>query len=248
MPIADIRRSDVVKLHDRLTEQNGPVLANRVVGMLGSIFSWYSVRNEDFRNPVIRGMTTAEEARSRILTDDELRAVWSAAEGPFGALVRFLLLTGARRSEAAEMTWSEIDGDVWSLPPKRNKVGVELIRPLSAAALALIAAQPRIGDFIFTRSGAGALGGLTELKAKLDRDSGTQGWRLHDLRRTSRSLMSRAGVSSDHAERCLGHVIGSIRGVYDRHSYHEEMKLAYQALASLIDRIVAPQADHKVAS
>jgi integrase len=241
MPIGEVRRSDVVRLHDRLTAGNGAIIANRVVAMLGSIFSWYSVRNEEFRNPVIRGMTTAEQARERILTDDELRAVWWAAEGVFGALVRFLLLTAARRGEALEMRWAEIDGATWTLPAARNKTGVELVRPLSQAALAVLAAQLRKGDFVFSRSGSGALGGLTELKAKLDRDSGTAGWRLHDLRRSARSLMSRAGVSSDHAERCLGHVIGSIRGVYDRHSYRAEMLTAYEKLATLIAGIVDPQ-------
>jgi integrase len=62
----------------------------------------------------------------------------------------------------------------------------------------------------------------------------------HDLRRTARSLMSRAGVNPDIAERCLGHVIGGVRGVYDRHQYIEEMHHAFEALASQIERIVHP--------
>jgi hypothetical protein len=53
--------------------------------------------------------------------------------------------------------------------------------------------------------------------------------------------MSRAGVASDHAERCLGHVIGGVRGVYDRHEYLEEKRRAFEALASLVERIVEPQ-------
>jgi hypothetical protein len=52
--------------------------------------------------------------------------------------------------------------------------------------------------------------------------------------------MSRAGVSADHAERCLGHVIGGVRGTYDRHEYYDEKAQAYDALAKLIDRIVNP--------
>ena len=67
------------------------------------------------------------------------------------------------------------------------------------------------------------------------------GWTLHDLRRTARSLMSRAGIPSDHAERCLGHVIGGVRGVYDRHEFHAEKMRAYEALAAQIDRIVNPK-------
>jgi len=55
--------------------------------------------------------------------------------------------------------------------------------------------------------------------------------------------MSRAGVPSDHSERCLGHVISGIRGVYDRHKYHREKALAFEALAAQIDRIVRPRAN-----
>jgi integrase len=85
------------------------------------------------------------------------------------------------------------------------------------------------------------MGGLSQLKAALDYASGTSGWTLHDLRRTARSLMSRAGVPSDHAERCLGHVIGGVRGVYDRHAYRDEMAVAYERLAALIAGVVDPQ-------
>jgi len=53
--------------------------------------------------------------------------------------------------------------------------------------------------------------------------------------------MSRAGVSADVAERCLGHIIGGVRGIYDRHRYTEEMRHAFEALSAQIDRIVDPQ-------
>jgi len=85
------------------------------------------------------------------------------------------------------------------------------------------------------------MGGIAELKAALNYASGVTGWTLHDLRRTARSLMSRAGVPSDHAERCLGHVIGGVRGTYDRHAYAEEKRQAYEELASSIAGIVDPQ-------
>ena len=67
------------------------------------------------------------------------------------------------------------------------------------------------------------------------------GWTLHDLRRTARSLMSRAGVDADHAERALGHVIAGVRGVYDRHEFKEEKRRAFEALAAQIERIINPQ-------
>jgi integrase len=44
-------------------------------------------------------------------------------------------------------------------------------------------------------------------------------WTLHDLPRTARTLMVRAGVRPDISERVLGHVIAGVEGTYDRHSY-----------------------------
>jgi integrase len=65
-------------------------------------------------------------------------------------------------------------------------------------------------------------------------------WTTHDLRRTARSLMSRAGVNADHAERALGHMIAGVRGTYDRHQFKDEKRRAFEALADEIKRIVNP--------
>jgi integrase len=139
------------------------------------------------------------------------------------------------------MEWSEIDGADWTLPAARNKTKVDLVRPLSPAALVVIAAQPRIGPYVFTKADGRPLRGFSAHKKALDAASGVTGWRLHDLRRTARSLLSRAGVPPDHAELCLGHVIGGIiRQTYDRHEYYTEKRQAYETLATLIDRIVNP--------
>jgi integrase len=252
-PIQDIRRSDVVKLLDKIEDQNGPVMADRTLASIRKIMNWHASRSDDFRSPIVRGMarTNGDRKRARILTDDELRAIWTTAEkteGPFGRFVQFLLLTGSRRNEAAAMARApaekpELLGADWTLPAARNKVNVELVRPLSPAALAILEKLPRIGKrgFVFTTNGRAPIGGFSRFKRLLDEASGVTGWRLHDLRRTARSLMSRAGVPSDHAERCLGHVMPGVRGVYDRHEYHAEKRQAYEMLAALVERIIDPQ-------
>jgi integrase len=241
-PITSIRRTDLVRLLDRIEDHSGPVMANRTLAMIRRVMNWYATRSDDFRSPIVRGMARAETARDRVLTDDELRAIWKATAeaGTFGVYVRFLLLTAARRNEARMMTWNEVVGTDWTLPASRNKTGVELVRPLSGAAQALIGGLPRLGDFVFSTVRGGPLE-LIHAKAALVKASGTEGWSLHDCRRSARTLMSRAGVSVDVAERCLGHVIGGIRGTYDRHTYRDEMLLAYEKLATLISGIVDPQ-------
>jgi hypothetical protein len=183
----------------------------------------------------VRGMgRLSERPRDRVLNDEELRSIWQAADGSiFGSYLRFLLLTAARRNEAARTERGELSGADWTLPAARNKTDQDLVRPLSKAALAIVAELPRLGKFVFSRRGKAALGSFGVLKEEIDRASSVTGWTLHDLRRTARSLMSRAGVPADHAERCLGHVIGGVRGTYDRHEYHDEKAKAFEALASL---------------
>ena len=95
------------------------------------------------------------------------------------------------------------------------------------------------GVFVFTNDGIRPVTGFAELKSAFDRATGPmERWTLHDLRRTSRSLMSRAGIPSDHAERVLGHVIGGVRGTYDRHEYLDEKREALEQLARLLNLIV----------
>jgi integrase len=253
-PIAEIKRSEMVRLLDQIEETSGAIGADLTLAFVRRIMNWHAARSDDFRSPIVRGMTrtkTQERARSRVLSDDELRAVWKIAgerADSFAAFVQFLLLTAARRTEAVAMAWAEIDGTDWVLPASRNKTKVELVRPLSAAARTVLAKLPRIagpgpGDksFVFTVNGLSPLGGLSRRKRQFDQQCAVTGWTLHDLRRTARSLMSRAGVNSDHAERCLGHVIGGIRGTYDRHEYYDEKRRAFMVLAEQIERIVHAQ-------
>jgi integrase len=261
-PIGEIRRSEIVRLLDKIEAgelkdkdggpiKGGPVMADRTLAVIRKIMNWHATRADDFRSPIVRGMARVkakERARERTLTDDELRAVWRAAdatEGPFGALVQFLLLTAARRNEAAHMKRSELSAGEqsidWTLPAARNKTKVDLIRPLSTPARAALARVPKLADckFVFSTDGKSPISGFSYFKKNFA--CGVTGWTLHDLRRTARSLMSRAGVNSDHAERCLGHVITGVRGTYDRHEYYTEKQHAYEALAAQIDRIVNPQ-------
>ncbi|PWT93563.1 MAG: hypothetical protein C5B56_00570 [Proteobacteria bacterium] len=244
-PIADIKRSEIVRLLDGVEDRSGPRMADVALAVLRRIMVWHATRSDDFVPPIVRGMTrqnAAEHRRSRILDDDELRRLWIATAGgqPFSNLVRLLLLTAARRNEAARMRWAEVGGGVWTLPASRSKTKTEIVRPLSKTAQAILAAQPHASEWAFSTTGTGPLKQFAAPKAKLDAAAGLAGYRLHDLRRTARSLLSRAGVNPDVAERCLGHALPAIRATYDRHRYVDEMAHAFEALATLIERIAHP--------
>jgi len=263
-PIDSIKRSDITRVLDKVAAgeikgkngkftEGGAVQADRILAIVRRIFNWHATREDDFRNPIVKGMarTNAKEhERKRILNDDEIRTLWKTAEESgriFDRYLQFTLLTATRRSEASDISRSEIKGSTWAIPPARYKTGKTLnddfLIPLSAAATTILEKVPVINgcDYIFTNDGQRPIAGFTKLKADFDRRSGISDWTIHDLRRTARSLMSRARVDADHAERCLGHVIGGVRGIYDRHEYVEEKKEAFEALASQLNFILNPR-------
>jgi len=255
--IYEVRRRDVVEMLDAIEDENGPVMADRVLAYTRKAFNWQASRDDAFVPPIVRGMARtkpAERARKRILDDDELRDMWNAlditgAPSCFPAFVRALLLTAQRRDEVARMNWREIKRDIWIIPADRYKTGIENVVPLTSAMVALINESQKRGFVFSSTNGKLPFSGFSKAKAALDRAIVQQRkahrrpqiahWTLHDLRRTARSLMSRAGVSPDIAERVLGHVIPGVRGVYDRHEYVAEKRDALERLAGLIREILS---------
>lgn len=246
-----IRRGDVAALLDKIEDANGPAAADFALAVIRMVCAWYQTRNEDYVSPVIRGMkrTNAKErAKDRILNDEELREVWKAAEanGTFGAFVRVALLTTQRREKLLAMKWDDLNLETgeWTIPQKKREKNTAGSLILPEAALDIIKAQPRLASnpYVFAGNGASPIGGISGRKAQFDKKlTNVAPWTTHDLRRTARSLMSRAGVRPDIAERVLGHAIVGVEGVYDRHSYRDEKAHALKALAGLIETIVNPQ-------
>jgi integrase len=261
--LSELRRSDVSRMLDKIADERGLVMADQTLAYLRKAFNWYSGKDDGFNSPIVRGMVRTrprERARTRVLSDAEICILWPALadSGTFGALVKMLLLTAQRRDEVARMSRKEIGDDgIWTIPAERYKTKRPNHVPLSKSALDLIEAQPKIDgcEYIFGSRAATPFSGFAKSKAKLDRallaamekqaKKGAKvepipNWTLHDLRRTAKTLMARAGVRPDISERVLGHVIAGVEGTYDRHSYAEEKRDALEKLAAMIERFLNP--------
>lgn len=266
--IGDIRRRDVAELLDDVESKAGPRAADKTLAAVRSFFNWHARRDGDFVSPIVPGMARTrpkERERDRVLGNDEIRLIWPLLEQTrppvFGALLRVLLLTGQRRDEVAGMRWDELDtaGRLWTIPAERYKSKHPHVVPLTPQVWAVVAAQLRFGDFVFTTRGDVPFSGYSKAKAALDsaiaarlaeRDGDgakpLPRWTLHDLRRTAKTLMTRHGVGNFLADRVLGHVISGVSRVYDRHDYLAEKRHALEVLAGVVERIVAGEADAKV--
>jgi integrase len=244
---ASIGRADVANLLDSIELQNGPRQATYCLQVFSSLANWYAARDDNYRSPLVKGMRRGSPIkRDRILNDDELRAVWKVAEtnGTFGALVRLALLTAQRQDKLASMKWEDVKDGVWTIATEEREKGNAGVLVLPDAAVAILDAatsySKREGYVFPAARGTGYVSGWSKMKRAFDAKVKIAPWAFHDLRRTARSLMSRAGVTSDIAERVMGHAIAGVEGVYDRHSYRDEKADALKRLAQQITDIVIP--------
>ena len=246
--IASIRRRDVIELVESIAVDGRGYRANRTLAALSKFFNWLVARDALAFSPVT-GVEPPhkEEVRERVLSDAELRAVWLACEhdGALGQAIRMLILTGARRNEVGRMEWSEIDDRIWTLPAERSKNGCKHEVPLSSQAWALIEARPQFAgcSYVFSAQGKGPVNSWGKVKRRISTRTGitAETWRLHDLRRTAATGMQKLGVQVPVIEKALNHQSGVFRGVagiYPRHDYADDIRIALQRWADRVDEIV----------
>jgi integrase len=246
----EIRRAEVNELLDWIVDHHGKNQADAVLAIVRGICNWYAAnRSEHYVSPIVAKMKrdkrpAKERARSRFLTDDEIRALWSAADqaGTFGALVKIALLTGSRREKIATMQWSDLRDGVWTIASEAREKGTAGRITLPASALAIINALPVLADnpYVFAGRGKTAFNSFSQRKAELDALLPPMPkWTLHDLRRTCRKLMTRIGIRPDVAELALGHSIQGIQRVYDDPiEYAPLIDRALQGVAEEVERIL----------
>jgi integrase len=224
-----------------------PTMANRTLGHLSKFFRWLTGEDIITGSPCLGIERPAPEVvRDRVLSDREVRAFWEATNklpAPFGDIYKLLLLSAARRQEVAEMQWREIHltERIWTIPSERSKSKLANTLPLSPQAWSIVEHQRRIvgSDYVFGHRRTG----FSHMKDRLDDFMKPETpWRTHDLRRTGRSLLSRARVPSDIAELMLGHLLPGMRRVYDRHKYLDEKRAGFERLEREVNLILNPLA------
>ena len=249
-PIADVRRIDVAGMLDQIEDENGKPMADAVLKTYRAISHWLQQRDESYVPPLTAGMnrvTKAEGRRKRILSEDEIRKVWHVgatnfAGTTYAAFVKLALLTAQRREKLHKLRWDDIHGDTWVIPTEPREKGNPGQIKLPRLALDIIKSRPRFVGNPYVFAGKNGHPSATlfsgTYKTDFDRLCGVKAWRLHDLRRTARSLMSRAKVQTEIAERVLGHAQDELIETYDQYDYQSEMADALERLAALVEQIV----------
>ena len=255
--IASIRKADVLKVLDREMDAGHGRTANQTFQLIKRLFQWAAERDYIQADPTSGVSRPAKErSRDRVLSDSELVAILKACGQlgyPFGAFVKLLVMVGQRRSELAMARWQDVDLDkcLWTIPNDLTKSGREHEVPLSADAVAILDALPRIdgSSLIFPATKVRIkddverpISGFSKVKRRLDKLAGVDGWTLHDLRRTAASGMARLGVPPHVLAAVLNHDQASVQGVtavYNRTRYTKEKRDALALWNHHVAAIVA---------
>jgi integrase len=243
--LRSISKKDVIMLIDKAMKR-GPSAGVTAWKVAKAFFGWCESREDDYASPARSIRKPAKEkSRDRVLDDAEIKLTWEAAEaegGPAGALVKLLILSGARRNEITELARQEIKTDAIELPGERTKNGLPHSIPLTAMMRRILDTLPGTGSFVLNGSDR-PYGDHSGAKEKVT--PAIRPWTLHDLRRSFASGLQRLGVAPHIVELALNHRSGTfsgVAGIYQRHRYAKEVAEAFAAWSRHIETVTAKKA------
>ena len=240
----EFSKADLRAARDVMVEADNVIAGNRMLGYLGPVMRWAAQEDLIRTNFVPDIRRAPEEKRKRALTKKEMLAIWKAcdelgsreAAKNFGRMVRFLLVTGQRRDEAASLRYGHILDGTWRQTANKSDRPHALVLP--PLALSLVG-QGGTQDYVFAGR-SGKLSGFSKLKAELDKASGVSNWRIHDLRRTAATNMQELGIRNEVVQSILNHAVPGVGGVYLRSELEKQKAEALAMWAAALEQIVKP--------
>ncbi|WP_354689864.1 integrase arm-type DNA-binding domain-containing protein [Lentibacter algarum] len=243
-PVASVKRGEIHAILDQLIKDNKGPSANRALAHMRKFFGWLVERDYIDHSPADHiKKPFSEKRRDRVLSDDEIKAIWHASEAlspPYKAWLRLSLLCGQREMETASMRRSLIEGDLWFLSSNDTKNKRENVLALPRQAKAIISELLKNeGEYLLSsgRIGDAPLNGFSKAKVQLDRFSGVTDWRLHDLRASVATNLGKLGYDRFTIKLVLNHKDTGVTAVYDRYTYLDEKQKALQTWADRLDEI-----------
>lgn len=241
-PIAEIDRRAVAVRLSEIARKHGPGASNRFRAAVSGYLGWAMREGLVESNPVAATNKQPENgARTRTPNDLELAEIYKAADNgtQYGAIIRLLMTTGARREEIGGLKWSEIEGDLITLPPERTKSGRQHFIPLSAAALEILEAQPRREgrDHVFGNGEDSGFSGWSKSKGQLKVD--VDNWTPHDFRRCFSTWSNEHGADPHLVEAQLGHTLQGVAATYNLATHLPARRRLLERWAEHLGEIVA---------
>ena len=250
LKVTNVQRQHVAAIVTPLMRDGKDPTAQMVWEAVSNVLTWAVKFGHRDDNPLIRLKPDFRKvARDRVLSMEEVAAVWKAADAlseVHRAAVRLLILLPFRKTEFLSCRWAELDGDWLSIPPERTKNNDATSLFLSPFAAVQMPARRNDSDLIFTTNGKVATRLGSKIQRKLREGADIPQWQFHDFRRTFSTHMHEAvidGMADQHfvIEACLNHRDGTrqgVAGVYNRAQYRAQKKAVLQAWSDLVEAAV----------
>jgi integrase len=251
---AALTRAGLVRQVTALQAAGKPGAARDLRKFSHGLVEWCVAQGYAASNP-LAGLRLASKTRAeklarvpvgRALDDAEIIAVWAAADAdatPFGPLVQFAVLSAMRRGELASLQWSDVHADRIVLGAAQTKTGARHEVPLTELMRAVIAHVPRtLSPLVFASPNGQRIADWTPRVARLQQAAGVD-FRLHDLRRSCRTLMSKLEIPEDIAELAIGHVRSDLIAKYNKDSAWRHRITAFDAVSTHIGDLLGAQDD-----
>jgi integrase len=254
---ASVKRREVKQMVAEIIGRGAPVMAQRTLELMRTIYNWAIEEERIEHNPCLRiGRASKVVERDRVLSEQEIRDVWkSLDQQPFSvaARLRLQLLTAQRSGEIRRIRWADIDLETgwWTIPAEFSKNKLSHRVPLSPWASQILRdakAEFGAGEWLFPGREPALPVPESWRPLRLVREaSGVNFW-MHDLRRTAASSMTSIGLGRELVAKVLNHVEKGVTRVYDRYTYDREKRAALEAWAGRLEEILAgkKRADDKV--
>lgn len=249
-PASEVVRSDLVRLIEKCHDKTGPAAAVAFRGFTAAMLNW-AVNTGLIKSSVLAGYKAPRRTRAQRLTTvrqftlqgkEQVRLFWKATAGSndpvFRDFLRFLFLTGQRRTETAVMDWSDVNRDRWTIPATVRKNGLEHSVPLGPMSISLLGAQVRRCDLVWPGRGEVPMSGwskrLRPVKAAMEEPR----LAMHALRRGYRTGVRELGADSDLSELMIGHSRTGLIARYDKSELWESRRTLQASWEAWVEETV----------
>lgn len=233
LPILDRRasevvRADLVRLIEKCHDKTGPAASVAFRGSTAAMLNW-AVNTGLLKSSVLAGYKAPRRTRAQRVTSnsqftlqgaEQVRQFWKATAASndpvFRDFLRFLLLTGQRRTETAFMNWADLNGDLWMIPAEIRKNGLEHTVPLGPISLSILEAQVRRSDLVWPGRGDVPMSGWSKRLRPVKEAMAEPRLAMHALRRGYRTGLRELGADSDLSELMIGHTRTGLIARYDK--------------------------------
>lgn len=243
--INEVQKSDIIALLDKIEDRNALTACNRTLSVLSKLFN-FALERDVIKFPPTFGVRKrgVEIPRDRVLNDDEIRQLWlKLGDTATSSLIKFLLATGQRSSEARLMKPEDIEDKIWTIPASntKNKTVHKIPIPELAEKIILELLPNRSGsDFVFQGKAGGALDPCSA-NHYLQRVVKKLGWprtTIHDLRRTVKTNLGKLGISKHIKDETLNHEKRGMDRHYDHYEYLPEIGDALEKWNEYLSKLV----------